>query len=182
MDGQDALAYVRMRYADPRGDLGQVERQQEFMSAVAKRAMSPITWLLPVAGLRCGICGGRQPDRRQEHRHLRRCPAGGRDGHDLHGHGRRHNGAHGGRQLLRRWPGCCEVGHPQSTGVVQLDRLIEPLARSARSGKSGLMQTRTLGDTSVFPIGLGCMPMSGRRMLDHRDRAIETIHTALDAG
>jgi LCP family protein required for cell wall assembly len=47
MDGQDALAYVRMRYADPRGDLGRVERQQEFISAVAKRAMSPITWLLP---------------------------------------------------------------------------------------------------------------------------------------
>ena len=44
------------------------------------------------------------------------------------------------------------------------------------------MQTRTLGDTSVFPIGLGCMPMSGRRMLEHRDSAIETIHTALDAG
>ena len=47
MDGQDALAYVRMRYADPRGDLGRVARQQEFMSAVAKRAMSPLTWLLP---------------------------------------------------------------------------------------------------------------------------------------
>jgi len=47
MDGQDALAYVRMRYADPRGDLGRVERQQEFISAVAKRAMSPFTWLLP---------------------------------------------------------------------------------------------------------------------------------------
>lgn len=47
MDGQDALAYVRMRYADPRGDLGRVERQQEFISAVAKRAMSPTTWLLP---------------------------------------------------------------------------------------------------------------------------------------
>lgn len=44
------------------------------------------------------------------------------------------------------------------------------------------MQTRTLGDTSVFPIGLGCMPMSGRRMLDNRDRAIETIHVALDDG
>jgi aryl-alcohol dehydrogenase-like predicted oxidoreductase len=44
------------------------------------------------------------------------------------------------------------------------------------------MQMRTLGDTSVFPIGLGCMPMSGRRMLDHRERAIETIHAGLDAG
>jgi LCP family protein required for cell wall assembly len=47
MDGEQALAYVRMRYADPRGDLGRVQRQQEFMSAVAKRAMSPFTWLLP---------------------------------------------------------------------------------------------------------------------------------------
>jgi anionic cell wall polymer biosynthesis LytR-Cps2A-Psr (LCP) family protein len=36
-----------MRYADPRGDLGRVERQQEYMAAVAKRAMSPFTWLLP---------------------------------------------------------------------------------------------------------------------------------------
>ncbi len=47
MDGQQALAYVRMRYADPRGDLGRVERQQEYMAAVAKKAMSPLTWLLP---------------------------------------------------------------------------------------------------------------------------------------
>lgn len=47
MDGRDALAYVRMRYADPRGDLGRAERQQEFISAVAKRTMSPFTWLLP---------------------------------------------------------------------------------------------------------------------------------------
>lgn len=47
MDGEQALAYVRMRYADPRGDLGRVDRQQEYMAAVAKRAMSPMTWLLP---------------------------------------------------------------------------------------------------------------------------------------
>lgn len=47
MDGENALAYVRMRYADPKGDLGRVQRQQEFMSAVAKRAMSPLTWLMP---------------------------------------------------------------------------------------------------------------------------------------
>ncbi len=47
MDGQDALAYVRMRYADPKGDLGRVARQQEFISSVAKRTMSPLTWLLP---------------------------------------------------------------------------------------------------------------------------------------
>lgn len=47
MDGADALAYVRMRYADPKGDLGRVKRQQEFISSVAKRTMSPLTWLLP---------------------------------------------------------------------------------------------------------------------------------------
>lgn len=47
MNGEDALAYVRMRYSDPKGDLGRVERQQEFMSAVAKRSMSPLTWLMP---------------------------------------------------------------------------------------------------------------------------------------
>ncbi len=41
---------------------------------------------------------------------------------------------------------------------------------------------RTLGDTTSFPIGLGCMPMSNRRMIDERDRAIRTIHVALDAG
>lgn len=47
MAGKQALAYVRMRYADPRGDLGRVDRQQEYMAAVAKKAMNPITWLLP---------------------------------------------------------------------------------------------------------------------------------------
>ncbi len=44
------------------------------------------------------------------------------------------------------------------------------------------MHNRTLGDTEIFPIGLGCMPMSSQRALDHRQRCIETIHTALDAG
>jgi aryl-alcohol dehydrogenase-like predicted oxidoreductase len=41
--------------------------------------------------------------------------------------------------------------------------------------------TRTLGDAEVFPIGLGGMPLSlGGR--PHEDRAIRTIHAALDAG
>lgn len=44
------------------------------------------------------------------------------------------------------------------------------------------MHNRTLGDTDIFPIGLGCMPMSSHQALDHRQRRIETIHTALDAG
>lgn len=47
MDGPTALAYVRMRYQDPKGDLGRIERQQEFIAATVKRALNPLTWLLP---------------------------------------------------------------------------------------------------------------------------------------
>jgi aryl-alcohol dehydrogenase-like predicted oxidoreductase len=38
------------------------------------------------------------------------------------------------------------------------------------------MQRRRIGDLTVFPIGLGCMQLPGRRMVDQRDRAIRTIH------
>jgi len=46
---------------------------------------------------------------------------------------------------------------------------------------------RFIGDMEVSPIGLGCMPLSGYPpvksfMLDNRDQAIQTLHTALDAG
>jgi aryl-alcohol dehydrogenase-like predicted oxidoreductase len=41
--------------------------------------------------------------------------------------------------------------------------------------------TRTLGDAQVFPIGLGGMPLSLEGRPDE-DRAIRTIHAALDAG
>jgi aryl-alcohol dehydrogenase-like predicted oxidoreductase len=41
--------------------------------------------------------------------------------------------------------------------------------------------TRTLGDAEVFPIGLGGMPLSLEGRPDE-DRAIRTIHAALDAG
>ncbi|MDP1876778.1 MAG: aldo/keto reductase [Actinomycetota bacterium] len=41
---------------------------------------------------------------------------------------------------------------------------------------------RTIGDLSVSAIGLGCMPMSFETMLDDRERAIATIHRALDLG
>ncbi|MGH8894386.1 MAG: LCP family protein [Actinomycetes bacterium] len=47
MDGPTALAYVRARYFDPKGDLGRVERQQEFLGAVFDRASSPATLLNP---------------------------------------------------------------------------------------------------------------------------------------
>ena len=48
LDGTTALGYVRMRKADPRGDLGRVERQREMLAAVANKAASPATVVNPV--------------------------------------------------------------------------------------------------------------------------------------
>lgn len=47
MDGPTALGYVRMRKQDPRGDLGRAERQREMVGALAKKALSPMTVILP---------------------------------------------------------------------------------------------------------------------------------------
>jgi LCP family protein required for cell wall assembly len=49
LDGRNALAYVRMRYADPRGDLGRVERQQQFLSSVMKKVATPAVLLNPLS-------------------------------------------------------------------------------------------------------------------------------------
>lgn len=48
LDGQQALAYVRMRYADPRGDIGRAERQREIIGKVVGKAASPVSVLNPV--------------------------------------------------------------------------------------------------------------------------------------
>jgi LCP family protein required for cell wall assembly len=48
LSGAEALGYVRMRKADPRGDFGRVERQREMLAAVAAKAVSPATVLNPV--------------------------------------------------------------------------------------------------------------------------------------
>jgi LCP family protein required for cell wall assembly len=48
LNGTEALGYVRMRKADPLGDLGRVQRQREMLAAVAKKAASPATVLNPV--------------------------------------------------------------------------------------------------------------------------------------
>lgn len=48
MDGVTALGYVRMRKADPLGDLGRVKRQREMLSAVAKKVATPASVLNPV--------------------------------------------------------------------------------------------------------------------------------------
>ncbi len=46
-DGATALAFSRMRYEDPLGDIGRTQRQQQVVSAVAKKGMSPSTLLNP---------------------------------------------------------------------------------------------------------------------------------------
>lgn len=47
LDGPTALAYVRMRKADPRGDLGRMERQREVIGQIVKRAIHPMTVVNP---------------------------------------------------------------------------------------------------------------------------------------
>jgi LCP family protein required for cell wall assembly len=47
LEGQQALAFVRMRYADPKGDLGRIERQQQYISALMQEIVQPSTVLNP---------------------------------------------------------------------------------------------------------------------------------------
>jgi LCP family protein required for cell wall assembly len=48
LSGTNALGYVRMRKADPLGDLGRVQRQRQMLAAMAKKAATPSTVLNPV--------------------------------------------------------------------------------------------------------------------------------------
>lgn len=48
LGGEQALAYVRMRYEDPRGDIGRAERQREIIGKVVAKAASPASVLNPV--------------------------------------------------------------------------------------------------------------------------------------
>jgi len=59
LDGTTALGYVRMRKADPRGDLGRVERQRQMLAAVADEAASPATVLNPVRYWRLSTASAR---------------------------------------------------------------------------------------------------------------------------
>lgn len=45
--GDDALAFSRMRYSDPLGDIGRTQRQQQLIGAVARDLLSPATILNP---------------------------------------------------------------------------------------------------------------------------------------
>lgn len=55
--GDDALAFSRMRYSDPIGDIGRTQRQQQLVSQVAQGVFSPSTLLNPVALIRVTDAG-----------------------------------------------------------------------------------------------------------------------------
>ena len=44
------------------------------------------------------------------------------------------------------------------------------------------LQTRKIADLTVSLVGLGCMPLSNIKIVDHREQAIATIHHAIDLG
>jgi LCP family protein required for cell wall assembly len=48
VNGAQALAYVRARYIDPTADIGRMKRQQKFVGAMAKKALSADTLTNPV--------------------------------------------------------------------------------------------------------------------------------------
>ncbi len=48
LNGKTALSYVRMRKADPTGDIGRMGRQREVIGKVMKKAISPMTFINPV--------------------------------------------------------------------------------------------------------------------------------------
>jgi LCP family protein required for cell wall assembly len=52
IDGETSLGYVRTRQFDPLGDLGRIQRQQEWLGSVADKVTSPSVLLNPVAHVR----------------------------------------------------------------------------------------------------------------------------------
>lgn len=54
----EALGFVRARYSDPRGDLGRVERQRQFLGALSDRVTSPGVLLNPVRLVDVALQGG----------------------------------------------------------------------------------------------------------------------------
>jgi LCP family protein required for cell wall assembly len=56
-DGYTTLAFSRMRYADPIGDIGRTQRQQQVVGAVASEVLSPATLLNPVKAYRVADAG-----------------------------------------------------------------------------------------------------------------------------
>lgn len=55
--GEQALAFVRARYFDPTADIGRQKRQQQFVSALMHRVMTPGVLLNPAAQVRLAGAG-----------------------------------------------------------------------------------------------------------------------------
>ncbi|GAA1389381.1 LCP family protein [Luteococcus peritonei] len=66
LDGTDSLGYVRMRKADPTGDLGRTKRQRQVMGLIAKKAASPMTFINPIRYWRLNMAVGSAVTRGQE--------------------------------------------------------------------------------------------------------------------
>ena len=56
-DGSTALAFARMRYSDPEGDIGRAQRQQQLIKAVTQAAASPATLANPAQHVSLGRAG-----------------------------------------------------------------------------------------------------------------------------
>ena len=72
LNGEEALAWVRMRYADPKGDLGRIERQRQYMALMVDELDQLADRAQPVPAV-----GHRQRRRRlggRRHRDRRRRP------------------------------------------------------------------------------------------------------------
>lgn len=57
IDGVTALAYVRMRYSDPEGDIGRAKRQREIVGKVMAKVATPTTVINPVRYWSLGRAG-----------------------------------------------------------------------------------------------------------------------------
>jgi anionic cell wall polymer biosynthesis LytR-Cps2A-Psr (LCP) family protein len=51
MNGEDVLKYVR--YRDEKGDIGRIERQQQFVKSFLEKFISPVVWFkLPIIAVK----------------------------------------------------------------------------------------------------------------------------------
>lgn len=58
-DGRTALAFSRMRYSDPLGDIGRAERQRQVVTKTVKTALSPSVLVPPSSALALERAGAR---------------------------------------------------------------------------------------------------------------------------
>ena len=56
-DGKTALAFARMRYSDPLGDIGRAQRQRQVVSMTVSKATQPATLINPSSALRVERAG-----------------------------------------------------------------------------------------------------------------------------